>query len=257
VRCDRLPRRHRIPRRHLIKPSPDRWTLTLVSGTVHLAPPGALGVCVPTFLGLDAPEKEGFILKRFAGAIFTGALVIGGLVGMSAPALAVTTFTTCSTVDAHAHLTPGLSNTPHVQSIHATGTISGCVGGGVTGGSVTIDLSTTSPNTCSSLSTNNPGAVIAANSSATAWKITWNTAQVSQGSAKIKDGADVVHKKAILTVKSGKFVGTPSNPTKGKVTVSFLPSSGQSCPTLTDADASNHPPTCSSGCTPLKFTSKT
>ena len=195
-------------------------------------------------------------MKRFAGAIFTGALVVGGLVGMSAPAFAVTTFTTCSTVDAHAHLTPGLSNTPAVQSIHATGTISGCVGGGVTGGSVTIDLTTTSANTCSSLSMNSPGAVIASNSSPTAWKITWNTSAVSQGSAKVKDGADVVHKKAILTVKSGLFVGTSTNPTKGKVIVSFLPSPGQQCPTLTDADASNHPPTCSSGCTPLKFTSK-
>ena len=198
-------------------------------------------------------------MKKLAGAIFSGTLVVGALIGMSAPALAVTTFTTCSTVDAHAHLTPGLSNTPAVQSIHATGTISGCVGGGVTGGSVTIDLTTTSANTCSSLSTNNPGAVIAANSSPTAWTITWTGSSpgTSKGSAKVKDGVDVVHKKAILTVKSGKFLGTSTNPTKGKVVVSFLPSSGQTCPTLTDADASNHPPTCSSGCTPLKFASKT
>jgi hypothetical protein len=178
--------------------------------------------------GLDAPEKEGFILKRFAGAIFTGALVVGGLVGMSAPAFAVTTFTQCSSVNGHATLSPGISNTHQSSHVTGTATIGGCVGGNVTGGSLSFQGDTI-PGDCNSLANPTPGQVVITGTFSINW--TGPSPGTSTGSLKAKQTNNPIQVKAITKITGGKFAGTGSNPTKGKVLVQFTPDPGQNCTT--------------------------
>ena len=179
-------------------------------------------------------------MKRLAGAIFTGALVVGGLVGMSAPAFAVTTFTTCSSVSGHATLNPGISNTH--QSSHVTGsaTISGCAGGGVTGGSLSFSGDTI-PGDCNSLANPTPGQVVITGTFSINW--TGPSPGTSSGSLKAKQTSNPVQVKAITKITSGKFAGTSSNPTKGKVLVQFTPDAGQNCTTtpITGVSVQNVP----------------
>ena len=179
-------------------------------------------------------------MKRFAGAIFTGALVVGGLVGMSAPAFAVTTFTTCSSVSGHATLSPGISNTNQSSHVTGTATISGCVGGSVTGGSLSFQGNTI-PGNCSTLGNPTPGQVVITGTFSINW--TGPSPGTSSGSLKAKSTSNPVQVKAITKITSGKFAGTSTNPTKGKVLVQFSPDPGQDCVNtpITGVSVSNVP----------------
>lgn len=181
-------------------------------------------------------------MKRFAGAIFTGALVVGGLVGMSAPALAVTTFTQCTSVSGHATLSPGISNTNQSSHVSGTATASGCTGGGVTTGNLTFSGNTV-PGNCSTLANPTPGAVVITGTFSIAWKNGATAVGSSSGSLKAKSTSNPVQVKVITKITSGKFVGTGSNPTKGKVLVQFTPDPGQNCTSvpITGVGVSNVP----------------
>lgn len=74
------------------------------------------------------------------------------MMGVSAaPAAAEEEGTTCSGNTAEVMLSPGLTETAKVQNISLKGTLSGCVGGGVTGGKYVAHMKTESAVTCAAL----------------------------------------------------------------------------------------------------------
>jgi hypothetical protein len=167
-------------------------------------------------------------VKKLAGAILSSALVVAGLSGMSAPAFAVTTFTTCSSVSGHASFNPGISNTK--QSSHVTGSaaVSGCTGGGVTNGSLAFQGNTI-PGNCATRSNPTPGQVVITGSFSINWKNGATSVGTSSGSLKVKSTSNPVQAKVITKITTGKFQGTSTNPTKGKVLVQLTPDTGQDC----------------------------
>jgi hypothetical protein len=202
-------------------------------------------------------------LKRFAGAIFSGSLVVGGLIGMSTPALAVTTFTTCANVTGHATLNPPISNGTATSS-HVTGTgkASGCVGGGVTKGKITFQGDTV-PGNCASFVAPTANEVVITGTQTIKWKNGDVVVGTSAGPLKAKSTATVGVVTVILKITSGKFAGTPSNPTKGKAKVGFTPDAGQDCfnTPISGVSVANSGGTCPAPpnpnqCTNLPFKSK-
>src|SRR5438132_12847716 len=90
--------------------------------------------------------------------MFRRVVLVGGALGLAmagmglaATPASATTFTTCSSGSGTASVSPGWSNTPATQHISSSGTISGCSGGGVSNGSVTASLTSTSQQTCATL----------------------------------------------------------------------------------------------------------
>jgi hypothetical protein len=82
-------------------------------------------------------------------------LVFTGLI--TAPADA-SVGTTCSGNSGTIKLSPGLQESAQVQNITIKGTLSGCTGGAVTGGTYVAHLKTTSPVSCAALSSSGEAA---------------------------------------------------------------------------------------------------
>jgi hypothetical protein len=198
-------------------------------------------------------------LKRFAGAIFSGSLVVGGLIGMSTPAFAVTTFTTCSTIIGHATLNPPIGNGPATSShVTGTGTAKGCVGGGVTKGKIVFQ-GDTKPGNCASFVAPVDKEVVITGTQTIKWKNGDVVVGNSAGPLKAKSTATVGVVTVILKITSGKFAGTPTNPTKGKARVGFTPDDSQDCfnTPISGVSVANSGGTCGTQCTNLPFKSKT
>jgi hypothetical protein len=164
--------------------------------------------------------------------------VVGGVVGVSlggmiVPASAVTT-TSCTGFSGTNSLSPGIISTASNQSITSNGSITGCAGGGVTGGTWFAGLNTVSGVSCTT-PTPAAGTLLATGK----FRITWNTGQVSGGPLKLKqwrpsppspprEWASGARQKFRGQVTSGLFAG---DDVKVKI-ISTWPSS-QTCPTLT------------------------
>lgn len=92
-------------------------------------------------------------LKRLpALAVAIGAVTLMGVSAASASAAE----TTCSSNTGTIKLSPGLEATPKVQNITVKGTLSGCTGSTVTGGTYVAHLKTVNPASCADLT--GPGA---------------------------------------------------------------------------------------------------
>jgi hypothetical protein len=179
---------------------------------------------------------------------------------MSTPALAVTTFTTCANLTGHATLDPPIANTATKHSSHVTGTgkASGCVGGGVTKGKITFQGDTI-PGNCASFVAPTDGEVVITGTQTIKWKNGDVVVGTSSGKLKAKSTSTVGVVKVILKITSGKFVGTATNPTKGKVTVGFTPDDSQDCFNIpiSGVTVANSGGTCGTQCTNLPFKSAT
>jgi hypothetical protein len=75
-----------------------------------------------------------------------------GLVGFVTAPASASAATTCSGNSGTIKLSPGLQESAQVQNITIKGTLSGCTGGTVTGGSYQAHLKTTSAVSCAALS---------------------------------------------------------------------------------------------------------
>jgi hypothetical protein len=165
------------------------------------------------------------MLRRFVVLGGAVAMAFGTLVATSTPAFAATK-TQCSSLSGHATLSPGISTTHQASHVSGTAAITGCVGGGVTSGTITFSGNTIAGD-CTSLAHPTNGQV---NITGT-FSIHWNTGANSSGSLKSKSTTNPVQVKVITKFTSGLFAGTSANPVKGKVLVQFTPDAGQDCTT--------------------------
>jgi hypothetical protein len=193
------------------------------------------------------------LLRRFGIILTAGALAAGGMVvGTAAPAFATHHLVmTCTGPGAgHATLSPGISNTPTQQTIAGYQKTKGCSGSGagtIVKGKVTfIDLKTVATGsppeqpTCSNLLTPPPAGTVTGVSAEFTSSIKWKNSAgmvvgTSKGALYIKSTGFAAQTKATINIKSGTFF-VSGHTTKAKVKINFNPSSGQTCPTLTDID---------------------
>jgi len=117
------------------------------------------------------------------------------------------------------------------QTITSSGTISGCSGGGVTGGTFTNSvINTHDPSDCNDLlrvgdtadTTIEPGSLPTGTI-----HIVWNTGATSDGSVKLKPTSSATSVKVVTKFTSGLFSVGETTTSKGKVTVAFTAPSGQ------------------------------
>jgi hypothetical protein len=189
------------------------------------------------------------LLRRFGIVVAAGALAAGGMVvSTAAPAFAANLMTCTGPGSGHATLSPGISNTPNQQTIAGFQKTKGCSGpsaGTIVKGKSTYNslktVATGSPPeqpTCANLLTPSPAGTLTGSGGVvtTKWK---NSAGAvvgtSTGTLKIKSTGAVAQTKAIIKITGGKFF-VSGKTTKAKVQINFTPSSGQTCPTLTDVD---------------------
>jgi len=186
-------------------------------------------------------------LKRFGVAVaVTGISGVGLILAGTAPAFAAPTMT-CTGGSGTATLSPGITNTATQQTISGTDNLTGCSGPGagtITGGTITTSglktVATGTPPqqaTCSGLGTAPPkGTVVAIGGTVS---ISWSDGSTSQGVIKLKSTGTLAQENSIIKITSGKFF-VAGHTTKLKGTLGFLPSSGQTCPTLTSVDITNN-----------------
>jgi hypothetical protein len=119
------------------------------------------------------------------------------------------------------------------QTITSSGTISGCSGGGVTGGTFTNSvINTHDPSDCNDLLNVGDTKDTTIESVPTGTiTIHWNTGATSTGNVKLKPTSSATQLKVVTKFTSGLFsVGEPTSaPGKGKVNVAFSPSPSTGC----------------------------
>ena len=117
------------------------------------------------------------------------------------------------------------------QTITSSGTISGCSGGGVTGGTFTNSvINTHDPSDCNDLLHvgDTADTTIEAGSLPTGTiHIRWNTGATSDGNVKLKPTSSATSVKVVTKFTSGLFSVGETTTSKGKVTVAFTAGSGQ------------------------------
>jgi hypothetical protein len=186
------------------------------------------------------------LLRRFGIILTAGALAAGGMVvGTAAPAFAATLMTCTGPGSGHSTLSPGISNTPTQQTISGFQKTKGCSGpsaGTIVKGKSTFSnlktVGTPDQPTCANLLTPSPAGTTTGSGGTvtTKWK---NSAGAlvgtSTGTLKIKSTGFAAQTIAIIKVTGGTFFASGFT-TKAKVQINFTPSSGQSCPTLTEVD---------------------
>jgi hypothetical protein len=132
------------------------------------------------------------------------------------------TGTTCSTVKGTATFIPPLpkhgSTTEVASVIKSHGTVSGCSGGGVTGGTFKSKVKIHDPTNCDALLSGDNGETPPSGTITT----TWNTGATSIAAIKLQPvSGQVTQSHVVGTVTSGLFLGDHVD-----VTVSFTPKSG-------------------------------
>jgi hypothetical protein len=185
-------------------------------------------------------------LKRFSVGVACAAITATAAIGFGAtPAFAAPSLT-CTGGTGHSTLSPGITNTPTQQTIAGTDNLTGCSGPGttITGGTVTVSnlktVATGNPPqqaTCSGLATSPPKGTLVADISGVA-SISWSDGSTSNGVIKLKSSGTLATEIVVLKITSGKFF-VSGHTTKLKGNISFAPSTGQTCPTLTDVDTTN------------------
>ena len=115
------------------------------------------------------------------------------------------------------------------QTITSSGTISGCSGGGVTGGTFTNSvINTHDPSDCNDLLHVGDTADTTIESVPTGTiHIRWNTGATSDGNVKLKPTSSATSVKVVTKFTSGLFSVGETTTSKGKVTVAFTAGSGQ------------------------------
>jgi hypothetical protein len=193
------------------------------------------------------------LLRRFGIILTTGALAAGGMVvGTAAPAFAATLMTCAGPGAGHATLSPGISNTPAQQTIagyQKTKACSGPSAGTIVKGKSTFSNLKTVANgsppeqpTCANLLTPSPAGTVTGTGGTvtTKWK---NSAGAlvgtSTGTLKIKSTGFAAQTKAVIKITGGTFFASGFT-TKASVKINFTPSSGQTCPTLTQVDTAQN-----------------
>jgi hypothetical protein len=182
--------------------------------------------------------------KRFGVAVaVTGLSGVGLILAGTAPAFAAASLT-CSGGSGTATLSPGLTNTPTQQTIAGTDNLTGCSGPSttITGGTITVsNLKTVTVNgqqaTCSGLATPPPKGTLIADISGVA-SISWSDGSTSAGVIKLKSSGTLAVEIVVLKITSGNFF-VSGHTTKLKGNITFAPSAGQTCPTLTSLDLTN------------------
>src|SRR5579871_2189675 len=138
-------------------------------------------------------------MRIFSRVLVTAALLVPAGVLIAQPPAFAAGGTSCKTQTGVANITPGLGTTAKPQTIASTTTISGCVGGGVTGGTSksTVHLPASS---CANLT--------GVSTSKLTETITWNTKKTSTVSATETANKPAVQEATIAgTVTAGLFVG--------------------------------------------------
>jgi hypothetical protein len=200
------------------------------------------------------------LLRRIGIVVTVGALAAGGIVVSTAvpafapPATGIV-MTCTGPGSGHATFSPGISNnTPtQQQTIAGYQKTKGCSGveaGTIVKGKATFDSLKTVANgsppeqpTCSNLLTPSPaGTVTGVGGEVRLPGIKWkdsagNTVGISTGQVYISSTGAVAQFKATINIHGGKFFASGFT-TKAKVKINFTPSSGQTCPTLTDVGTS-------------------
>ncbi len=158
--------------------------------------------------------------RRVMGVATALALLVPAGIAASASPAAAVGGTSCSKQVGTVTITPGLGTTKKAQTIVATTTISGCSGGGVTGGKGTATIKT-APSNCSGLA--GTGMKSPINET-----IKWNNGKTSTLTGTSTTGPKVGQATIALKVTKGLFIGL-----KGSTVVSFKPA--QPAPYCTDA----------------------
>jgi hypothetical protein len=184
--------------------------------------------------------------KRFGVAVAVAGLSgVGLILAGTAPAFAAPSLT-CTGGSGTATLSPGITNTPTQQTISGTDTLTGCSGPAtsITGGTVTTSglktVATGNPPmqaSCSGLGTVQPKGTLEADISGVV-SITWSDGSTSAGVIKLKSAGVLAQEIVVIKITSGTFF-VSGHTTKLKGTITFAPSAGQTCPTLTQVDVTN------------------
>ncbi len=151
------------------------------------------------------------------------ALAAGSMMMVFASPAGAAVANSCKTLSGTAVFTPGLSTTPHNQTINAKGSLSGCTPSTKTGGAGTLTSTIKSPNaSCQSLA---KGGQTTKGTS----KVTWKNKKTSTIAITLKTGTGSAATTANVTgkVTAGLFAG---HLISGQL--KFTPKTGQNCTTV-------------------------
>jgi hypothetical protein len=152
--------------------------------------------------------------------VFAVSLAVGsvGMVASFVGPVSAAGLPTCTSVKGGAELTPGISSTTHSSAVSVgdeqhpgPATLSGCTGGGVTGGTLTFS-GTTIPGNCNTLGNPTPGQVVITGT----FTITWAPSGSTSGKLSAASTSNPLQVKLKLKATGGLFNGH-----KGKDTTGF------------------------------------